>query len=210
MSPPTVFVVDDDAAVRAGVSMLLETAGIRHECHGDAESFLAAWDPERTGCVVLDLRMPGMDGLAAQEELARRGSRMPIIFLSAFGDVPTTARAMRSGAVDFMTKPVDGGQLVERVHAALDTAERDRRAAALGARFRAGMAALTGREREILALAIIGTSNKAIAEQLDISPRTVEVHRSRVVLKLGVKSLVELHTLAESLGVTLHDLLGLG
>ncbi|MBL8487982.1 MAG: response regulator transcription factor [Rhodocyclaceae bacterium] len=210
MNEATVFVVDDDAAVRAGIALLLETAGLRHECHASGEDFLAAWHPLRFGCVLLDLRMQGMDGIATQEELTRRGSHMPVIFLSAFGDVPTTVRAMRGGALDFMTKPVDGGQLVSRVFQALRTSEQDRNVAAAVARYRAGVASLTERERSVLALAITGSANKAIADQLGISSRTVEVHRAHIVLKLGIGSVMELHTHGESLGVTVHELLGLG
>ena len=206
---PTVFVVDDDEASREGVALLLETEGHRVSRFPDAESFLATHAVEATGCLVLDQRMPGMSGTDMQAELARRGNRMPIIFLSAFGDVPTTARAMRAGAVDFLTKPVDGRLLVERVRACLGAAESERRLAAACARQRAGAALLTGREREVLSMAISGASNKTIAEGLGISARTVEVHRSRVFLKLGVRSLVELHTQAESLGLTLRELLDL-
>jgi len=201
MNAPTVFLVDDDAAVRDSVSLLLETAGLSVEAYESAESFLAALDPERPGCLVLDMRMAGMGGMELQAELARRGIPLPIIFLTAHGDIPTTVRAMKAGAVDFLTKPVDSAVLLERIEAALVRARSDRESQAARQEARARLAVLTEREREILALAVAGCANKEIARRLGISFRTVEVHRSHILLKTGTETLLELAQLVAAGGL---------
>jgi FixJ family two-component response regulator len=203
MTLPTIFVVDDDAVVREALALLLETAGFRVSGHVSAEAFLDAWHPDQAGCLVLDMRMPGMGGEALQAELKRRNAPLPIIFMSAFGDVPTTVRAMQGGAVDFLTKPVNGADLIERVRAALAQDQSLRRAETLRQHFQVRLEKLTEREREILTLALAGHSNKAIAQALGISFRTIEVHRSHILLKLDVRSLLELARLAAEAGVPL-------
>lgn len=200
MSAPTVFVVDDDAAVRDSVLLLLETAGLAVETCESAEAFLAAPDAQRAGCLVLDMRMPGMSGIELQAELARRGMDLPIVFLTAHGDIPQTVQAMKAGAEDFLTKPVDGAVLLERVQAALVRGRADRERQAARAHARTRLAALTEREREILALAVAGCANKEIARQLGISFRTVELHRSRILRKTGAETLLELAQLAAAAG----------
>lgn len=205
MNTPTVFVVDDAAAVRDSVSLLLETAGLAVEAHESAESFLAALDPERSGCLVLDMRMPGMGGLELQAELARRSIPLPIIFLTAHGDIPMTVRAMKAGAADFLTKPVDGAMLLERVQAALARGQADLENQAARQSARARLATLTEREREILALAVTGCANKEIARRLGISFRTVEVHRSRILLKTGAETLLDLVQLVAKGGLAETD-----
>lgn len=189
---PTVFVVDDDAAVRDSLALLLETAGLPFETYASAEDFLSALDHASAGCLVLDMRMGGMDGLGLQAELARRGNKLPILFVTAHGDVPTTVQALKSGAMDFLTKPVDGSVLLERIHAALaaDLTQRNADAQRLVADGR--LVSLTAREREILTLAVAGCTNKDIARQLGISYRTVEVHRAHILIKTGASSLAEL------------------
>lgn len=201
MNAPTVFVVDDDDAVRDSVSLLLETAGLSVEAYESAESFLAGLDSEQTGCLVLDMRMQGMGGMELQAELARRGIPLPIIFLTAHGDIPTTVRAMKAGAADFLTKPVDGAVLLERIEAALVRARSDRESQAARQEARARLAVLTEREREILALAVAGCANKEIARRLGISFRTVEVHRSHILLKTGAETLLELAQLVAAGGL---------
>jgi len=193
MNPvPTVFLIDDDPAVREGLALLLDSAGLMAEAFPEGQSFLDAVDEHRPGCAVLDLRMPGMGGLALQRELLGRGYGLPIIFLSAFGDVPTTVSAIKDGAFDFLTKPVDGRQFLRRVQEALtlDAWQRQTDADARLARRR--LDSLTTRETEVLAMVVQGQSSKEIARRLALSYRTVEVYRARILHKTGAANLVEL------------------
>jgi FixJ family two-component response regulator len=191
MSDATVFVVDDDAAVRDGLAALLEGAGLAVETYASAEAFLAALRPDRYGCLLLDVKMPGMSGTELQAELARCGVQLPIIFLTAHGDIPTSVQAVKAGAVDFFTKPPDGAMLIERVRAAVGRV----------AHLQECLAGLTTREREVMARAATGQSNKTIAQALGISHRTVEVHRARVMHKLGARSVLELADIARTLNM---------
>jgi FixJ family two-component response regulator len=188
----TVFLVDDDAAVRDSVSMLLETAGLAVRAYDSAEAFLADLGADASGCLILDMRMQGMGGLDLQSELARREVRLPIIFVSVHSDVPATVRAMKAGAFDFLTKPLDGALLLDRVQAAVARSRKEHDDEQAMRAARARLASLTERERSILALAIAGHPNKEIARQLGISFRTVEVHRSRILLKTRAATLLEL------------------
>lgn len=202
---PIVFVVDDNAAVRDSIKMLCETAGLVAECHESAESFLAAWRPEQPGCMILDVRMARMSGPELHAELKRRGSHLPIIYLTAHGDIPTSVRAMKAGAIDFLTKPVDGGELLDRVQAALRSGrELLDRQTILSAQQRR-LARLTQREREIMMLVLAGRANKEIARELGISHRTVELHRSHILEKTGVTSVLELARLAADCGLAVKD-----
>lgn len=196
-----VYLVDDDAAVRDSVSLLLETVDLACHAFPSAEAFLAGLDAETTGCLILDLRMEGMSGFDLQEELNRRGCLLPTIFLSAHGDVPTTVRAMKAGAADFLTKPVDGALLLDRVHSALELAHTRRKTQLARQNAKRKLATLTERELEILKLAIAGQTNKEIAKWLGISFRTVEVHRSHILLKTGASSLFELSQLINVSGL---------
>lgn len=190
-APPKVYVVDDDEAVRSGLAAMFDAAGIAVETYASAGAFLAAYRHEWTGCLVLDVSMPDMTGPELQAELNRRGVSMPIIFLTAHGDIPTTVRTIKAGAVDFMTKPADGAALIQRVRAAL----------ARSAQLNDGLAGLTEREREIMARVAAGRSSKEIARELDISHRTVEVHRARVMQKMNAESVLELADIARALGL---------
>lgn len=192
MSGPTVYVVDDDDAVRDSIALLLETAGLRVECFADAETFRSVWRGDMVGCLLLDLRMPGISGIDLQRFLVEQQSRLPIIFLSAHADIPTTVRAVKAGALDFLTKPVDGAQLIEQVRAALASSPEavERRVEMFKGSSR--LEHLTEREREVMKLALSGMSNKEIAGCLAISYRTVEFHRSRILSKTGASSLLQL------------------
>jgi FixJ family two-component response regulator len=198
----TVFLVDDAASVRDSLGRLLELAGFRVERYASAEEFLAGYQPDRAGCLVLDVAMPGMSGLELADVLAARGLRLPIIYLTAHGDIPMSVRAMKAGAVDFFEKPVKGDALIACINDALarDSQWRSAEANSWGARQK--LAGLTPREREVMLLAIEGHQNKEIARRLGISHRTVELHRSRVMRKMGAVTLVELARMAAASGLT--------
>ncbi len=203
MTLATVFIVDDDPGIRYSVALLLETADLRAECFASAEDFLQECDLERAGCLLLDVRMPGLGGLELQEVLAQRRMRLPIIFLTAHADLAAGVAAMKQGALDFLIKPVNGAVLLQRIQAALARDREQRRAAAEKRAFEARLEKLTGREREVLVLALAGLANRDISARLGISLRTIEGHRSRIYLKTGVDSLLELARHAANAGVVL-------
>jgi FixJ family two-component response regulator len=199
----TIHLVDDDPGVREGISLLLETAGFAVKTYASAENFLSVSAEARFDCLVLDLRMPEMNGLELQAELAQRSIEMPIIFISAYGDIPTTVQAMRNGAIDFLPKPVDGPNLIEQVRLALKKAGKRKHQESAKDELLSRLALLSKREQQVLACAIAGKSNKEIADQLGISLRTVESHRSRIFLRTGVTSLLDLLQQATAAGVLL-------
>jgi two-component system response regulator FixJ len=200
---PIVFLVDDDAAVRDGIQVLLASAGYVCEVYADAGDFLAAGCAGRQGALILDLLMPGMNGLELHAELIRRDSLLPVIFLTAHGDIPTTVRAVQAGAIDFLTKPVDAQNLIDRIRLAL--AENARRWIVENLRllYAARLAQLSERESEVLSKAVLGASSKAIATQLGISHRTVELHRSNIIAKMGVDGLADLERIFRETGLKL-------
>lgn len=204
MKPAIVFIVDDDAAVRDSLSLLCETAGLKVECHDSAESFLAADRVGQPGCLVLDVQMGRISGPGLHAELNRRGSLLPIIYLTAHGDIPMTVQAMKAGAADFLTKPVDGAELLLRVQAALRRSSELRQREAVRNEARRRLAQLTPREQEIMTLALAGQGNKVIAGRLGISYRTVELHRSHILQKTATENLLELAQLAADGGLTLE------
>ncbi|HPD28924.1 MAG TPA: response regulator transcription factor [Phycisphaerae bacterium] len=191
-SDSIVFVVDDDAAVLDSLRFLIESVGLRVRTFSSADEFLAAYTPDQPGCLVLDIRMPGMSGLELQEQLAKRGYTLPVIIITAHGDVPSAVRAMHAGAVDFMSKPFNDQSLLDRVHQALAKDARTRRDEAVRAAIAAKVALLTPREREVMDLVVSGMSNKGIAAQLQLSAKTVETHRARVMEKMEAGSVAEL------------------
>lgn len=193
MDQATVFVVDDDAAVRDSLRWMIESSGeLRVETFEKAEDFLHKHDPLRVGCLVLDIRMPGMSGIELQKELASRQSRIGIIFVTAHGNVPTAVHAMRAGAVDFLTKPFDEQTLLKRINQCVETARREQQRNAERSHLAVRVALLTPRERQIMRDVVSGKSSKAIAEAHHISRKTVEAHRAKVMQKLQVKSVAEL------------------
>lgn len=193
---PTLYIVDDDAAVRDALAMLLDVAGYHVAAFPDANSFLAACTPDTSGCLILDVKMPGMDGPALQEELAHRGMTLPVIFLSGQGTIAMTVRTIKAGAVDFLTKPVDGLVLLACVQKALAQHVQLREQALSSREVSRKLALLTDREREIMMLAVAGKTSKEIAASLCISYRTVEAHRARVMHKTGTSNTLELALLA--------------
>ena len=190
-----VYLVDDDVAVARAIGEILEGEGLQVRAFDSAERFLEACEPEARGCVLLDVRLPGLDGLQAQAALEARGVEMPVIFLTGHGDVPMSVRAMKAGAFDFLQKPVAADTLMARVYAALrlDEGRHEDRAQVEQARSR--LERLTGREREVLTLLLRGRSNKQVAKELRVSPRTAEVHRRNILLKTQTVNLLELDKL---------------
>ncbi len=188
----TVFLVDDDQAVRDALVLLLETAQFNAESFDSAEAFLDACDPDRPGCLLLDVRMPGMSGIKLQEELAARGIVIPIIFLTGHADVSMSAQTFRSGAIDFMEKPFEENILLERIQEAIRLDLSNRIALDKQAKAESRLASLTPREDEIMWLIVAGKANKEIAAELDLSHRTVESHRGRIMEKTGARSLPDL------------------
>ncbi|QSA98604.1 response regulator transcription factor [Methylococcus sp. EFPC2] len=190
---PTVFLVDDDDAVRDSLSLLLQTAGIPIEAYASADEFLRSYAPGRPGCLVLDMNMPDMSGAELQAELNHRACQLPVIFLTAHGDIPMTVRAIKAGALDFLTKPVQGAVLLERIQAGFSIdAERRQRLAQDHARGARLNVCFSPRELEVLKLVIDGRSNKEIAKLLGISHRTVEIYRAKVMEKTGSANVIEL------------------
>lgn len=202
-----IHVVDDDDAFRTAISRVLTAAGHRPKLYASAQEYLAASDPDGPACLVLDLRMPGVTGLDLQSALAKREDAHPVIFLSGHGDIPSTVRAMRDGALDFLTKPVPTATLLEAIHRALESdMDRTQRRGEL-AEIKRRYASLTPRERQVMAGVVAGRLNKQICYALHAAERTVKTHRARVMEKMRVRSVAELVRLAEELasaGVTLE------
>jgi FixJ family two-component response regulator len=196
-----VYVVDDEPAVRKALGRLLRSAGIEVETFGSAEELLGALEREPAGCAILDVAMPGLDGLALQEALVSRGIELPVVFLTGRGDIPMSVRAMKAGAFDFLTKPVDGGDLVAAVRRALEKGRSDLKKRREILALRRHLESLTPREREVLEGVVAGMLNKQIAGDLGISEKTVKVHRGRVMAKMAAGSLAELVHFAERVGI---------
>jgi FixJ family two-component response regulator len=201
MSEPAVFIIDDDPSSRRGLTRLVRAAGLRAESFASARAFLDSGRCDGPGCIVLDVMMPEMSGPELQEKLGQVQACMPIIFLSGHGDVPTAAKAMKQGALDFLTKPVDRDDLLRAIWDALDRDVQSRARRAESDAVRQYIESLTAREREVMTYVITGSLNKQIAADLGISEETVKVHRGRVMHKLGVVSVAELVRICDKAGI---------
>jgi FixJ family two-component response regulator len=189
---PVVFVVDDDEAVRNSLRLLLKSVGLNPLTLASAQEFLNVYDPAHPGCLVLDVRMPQMSGLEVQEQLNLRGAIIPVIFITGHGDIPMAVEAMQAGAFDFLQKPFRDQDLIDRIQRALEKDRTNRTALDQRGVLRERLASLTPREREVLAMVVAGKPNKIMASDLNVSQRTVEIHRSRVMEKMGASSLAQL------------------
>ena len=189
---PVVFIVDDEEAVRDSIGLLLRSVNIRSRVFNDARAFLDSYRPEEPGCLVLDIRMPRMSGMELQQELNRRGWGIPLIFMTGHGDVPMAVEAMRAGAVDFLQKPFKDDELIRRVQKALEQDARLREQLSSREQIRARFESLTPREREIAERLTAGDANKAVAIDLGLSERTVELHRAHVMQKMAARGLAQL------------------
>jgi two-component system response regulator FixJ len=187
-----VMVVDDDAGVRNAMRSLLKSVGLNSALFASAQEFLDAYQPSQLGCLVLDIRMPGMSGLELQQQLNLRGAVIPVIFMSGHGDIPMAVEAMQHGAFDFLQKPFRDQDLLDRIQRAIARDAELRKSLGEHARIKAHLESLTPREREVLDLMTQGKQNKVVGQELGVSPRTIEIHRARVMEKMGARSVAEL------------------
>jgi FixJ family two-component response regulator len=198
---PAVFVIDDDASMRRSLDSLFRSVSLDVHLYASAQEFMRATRPDVPGCLVLDVRLPGMSGLTFQQELAKAGIAVPVIFITGHGDVPMTVRAMKAGAADFLTKPFEEQALLDAVDAAIERDRARRVAARRVAELEVLYRALTEREREVMRLVVAGRVNKQIAAELGLSLVTVKVHRGQVMRKMLAKSVPDLVRMADGLGL---------
>jgi FixJ family two-component response regulator len=196
---PTIFVVDDDPSVRDAISNLLEAVGMQTRVFGSTEEFQRAIRPDVPSCMVLDMKLPGMNGLQLQESLEKAGIRIPIVFITAFADVPMTSKAMKAGAIEFLVKPFQKQELLTAVQEGLERDRAWREEQAEIAELRARFQELTAREREVMELVAAGLINKQVGVQLGLSEVTVKIHRGRVMQKMGAASLADLVRMSDKL-----------
>ncbi|MER8886641.1 response regulator transcription factor [Mesorhizobium sp. M0663] len=196
---PTVFVIDDDESIREALNELFQSIGLRVELFASVQAFLADDQPDRPGCLVLDVRLPGQSGLDFQDFLVREGVRLPIIFISGHADVPMAVRAMKAGAVEFLPKPVRSQDLLDAVHLAIERDQAHRACARTVSRVGADFETLTPREREVMALVVTGRRNKQIAADIGLSEATVKLHRGQVMQKMNARSVAELVRMTDAI-----------
>ena len=199
--PAVVFVIDDDPSMRGALEDLIGSVGLQVRPFASPQDFLQSKLPDAPSCLVLDVRLPGMSGLAFQKEFARLGITLPVIFITGHGDIPMSVRAMKAGAVEFLTKPFHDQDLLDAIHIAIERDRERRREAVLVAELRERYATLTERERQIMTLVVVGRANKQVAAELNLSEMTVKVHRGQVMRKMHAGSLPELVRMADRLGV---------
>ena len=197
----TVYIVDDDASVRRGLGNLVRSVGLQAEVFASASEFLAAKRVDAPACLILDVRMPGLSGLDFQAELAKARNQIPIIFITGHGDIPMTVKAMKAGAVEFLTKPLRDQDLLDAVSLALERARATHESEQSAARLRGRFEALTPREQEVMAWVTGGLLNKQVAAEMGVSEITVKVHRGKLTRKMGARSLAELVKMADMLGI---------
>ncbi len=202
---PIVYIVDDDDAVRSSLRLLMKSVGIQAQVAASAQDFLAQFDAEQPGCLVLDVRMPGMSGLELQQQLNLQGAMLPVIFITGHGDIPMAVEAMQHGAFDFLPKPFRDQDLIDRVQRALQADAANRGKLKQKDAIRMRFESLTPREREVLELVTKGKANKVMAGDLGVSQRTVEIHRARVMEKMEARSLAELVRMTMELNATVHQ-----
>lgn len=189
---PVVYIIDDDDGMRRALHLLLNTVGYTTRAYGDPNEFLTQFKPDAAGCLVLDIRMPGMSGLELQQQLNRLGSMLPIIFITGHGDVPMAVQAMKEGAFEFIQKPFRDQELLDRINHALKQDAENRTTLARRAEVLRRLESLTPRERQVMSMVVDGAANKVIAIDLDLSERTVEIHRAKVMEKMGARSVAHL------------------
>jgi FixJ family two-component response regulator len=196
-----VFVVDDDSSIREAIKNLVSLEGLRVETFGTAQDFLRSERPDLPGCVVLDVELPGLSGLDLQRELTAHGIKLPIVFITGYGDIPMSVRAMKAGAMEFLTKPFRDQDLLDAIHQALERDHVARQHSREIAKLRERFEALTSREREVMSMVVAGMLNKQIGFELGISEITVKIHRGRVMNKMGAQSVAELVRMTERLEI---------
>ena len=198
-STSTIFIVDDDTQVRQALALLMESVGLKVQTYPSADAYLEQFDPEAPGCLILDVRMPGMSGLELQARLAAEAVHPPVIIITGHGDVPMAVRAVQSGAVDFIEKPFNDQALLDSVHRALDLDAKQRGRAGKLAEVQSRLASLTPREQQVMRMVVAGKRNKVIALELSVSQSTVEAHRAKVMEKMQAQSLSDLMRMVLSL-----------